>query len=103
MTLSKTDFLLPVIAFFALALFCLSPYGSPPLALLLGVVFGLSLGNPYPERSKAVSGVLLKVCVVLLGFGMNIALVLQAGSQGFVFAAVMIAATLLLGTVLGVP
>jgi uncharacterized integral membrane protein (TIGR00698 family) len=101
MTDLKSRFSLPVLAFFLLALFCLSPFSSPPLALLLGVGFGLSLGNPYPERSKAISGLLLKVCVVLLGFGMNIMLVLQAGAQGFVFAAVMIAATLLLGTVLG--
>lgn len=101
MTDLKPAFSLPVLIFFALALFCLSPYSSPPLALLLGVGLGLTLGNPYPERSKTISGLLLKICVVLLGFGMNIMLVLQAGAQGFVFAAVMIAATLLLGTLLG--
>ncbi|MDB5490998.1 MAG: hypothetical protein JWO78_847 [Micavibrio sp.] len=100
----KTDHFpvsLPVITFFTLALFCLTPFCAPPLALLLGVGIGVSLGNPYPERSKAVSGFLLKVCIVLLGFGMDIALVIQAGAQGFVFAATMIAATLLLGALLG--
>lgn len=101
MTSIKPPYSLPVLLFFALALFCLSPFGSPPVALLLGVVFGLSLGNPFPSESKKLSGLLLKTCVVLLGFGMNLALVLHAGAQGFVFAAATIAATLTLGTVLG--
>jgi len=40
---------------------------------------------------------LLQICVVLLGFGMNLPMVLRLGLNGSVFAAATIGATLLLG------
>lgn len=87
--------------FFIVLAWCLTPWGSPSIALALGVAFALLLENPFPAQSKRVSGLLLKFCVVLLGFGMDLLTVLKAGADGAVFAAVAIAVTLILGTWLG--
>lgn len=74
---------------------------SPPLALALGIVFGLFLPHPYPKQTKSVSKTLLQVCVVGLGFGMNLHDVLRAGKSGFLYTALGIAATMALGIGLG--
>lgn len=83
--------------FIAAALFCLSPWASPPLALALGMGLALTLGNPYSHISKHAAKALLQACVVGLGFGMNLAVVLAAGKSGMLFAAGSILGTLALG------
>ena len=72
------DRLRPV-AFFALVLLCITPWGSPPLALALGILLALTLGNPYAAKGKQVSARLLQISVVLLGFMLATKLV-HAGS-----------------------
>ncbi len=83
--------------FFGIASCCLTDWISPPAALTLGILVALTLGNPVPTASRWVAKYLLQTCVVLLGFGMNLAVVLQAGSRGSLFAAASIAATFWLG------
>ena len=80
---------------------CVAPWASPPLALALGIALAAGLENPFPQASKRTAAVLLKGCVVLLGAGMNLAVVLHAGANGMLFAAGSIAATLLLGAMMG--
>jgi uncharacterized integral membrane protein (TIGR00698 family) len=75
--------------------------GSPPVALLAGVVLALCLGNPFPKHGHKASKYLLQGCVVLLGFGMNLTTILRAGLNGSVFAALTIGATLSVGYWLG--
>ena len=87
--------------FAAALLFCLSPWSSPALALGLGLTLALTLGNPYPAGSKNAAKLLLPGCVVLLGFGMNLSVVLAAGQRGLLLAAGSIAVTLGLGYGLG--
>jgi uncharacterized integral membrane protein (TIGR00698 family) len=87
--------------FVASIVFCLTAWASPPLALTLGIALALCSDNPFPKASKKVAAFLLKACVVLLGFGMNLLVVLHAGANGMVFAAGSIGLTLLLGTLLG--
>lgn len=74
---------------------------SPPVALLMGLVYGLSFAHPYHVDAHRLSRLLLQVSVVGLGFGMNLAQVLQAGRSGFVYTAVSITFALLLGWGLG--
>ncbi len=74
---------------------------SPPLALLAGIVFALTLAHPYTAESKELSRFLLQASVVLLGFGMNLDEVLHAGAAGFLYTAISISAALLLGWALG--
>jgi uncharacterized integral membrane protein (TIGR00698 family) len=70
-------------------------------ALLLGLIVALTVGNPYGKFSKKTSGILLRTCVVLIGFGMNLDTAMLAGKQGFTFSAITIFGTLLLGIGIG--
>lgn len=92
---------LKITLFVAGIVFCLTAWASPPLALTLGIALAFCADNPFPKESKQVAAFLLKACVALLGFGMNLLVVLHAGANGMVFAAGSIGLTLLLGTLLG--
>lgn len=81
--------------------FCLSPWASPPISLGLGMLLALTYENPYHQISKLAAKHLLQACVVFLGFGMNLVVVLQAGKSGMLFAVGSIAGTLTLGYVAG--
>jgi len=83
------------------AAFCLTPWGSPPLALALGAALALTIGNPRPGPSRTAAKYLLQVSVVMLGFSMDLRKVLEAGASGMVFAAATITATLALGWATG--
>jgi uncharacterized integral membrane protein (TIGR00698 family) len=80
--------------------FCLTPWASPPLALLAGLFFGAVASHPYPGESRQISKYLLQAAVVGLGFGMNLQQVLRAGRSGFLYTAVGIAFALTVGTLL---
>ncbi|MBD1845859.1 putative sulfate exporter family transporter [Cyanobacteria bacterium FACHB-63] len=83
--------------FLSLAGGCLTHWVSSPAALSLGILFTLTLENPFPLATKIVAKYLLQICVVLLGFSLNLTIVLQAGSQGVFLGAGSIGATFLLG------
>ena len=81
--------------------FCLTPWASPPLALVAGLFFGAIASHPYPGESRQISKYLLQAAVVGLGFGMNLQQVLRVGRSGFLYTAVGIAFALILGTTIG--
>lgn len=86
---------------FALIIFaCLLGFISPPLALSLGLFFGLALGSPELPLSKF-SKILLQVSVVGLGFGMDLGSVIEAGKMGFWMTTCIIFGSLLVGSLLG--
>jgi len=87
--------------FIILAIFVLTPYGSPPVALALGLVIAFTIENPFPEIEGPVTKYLLQASVVLLGFGMNLGAVYQAGRDGILFTIATIFGTLVLGFVVG--
>ena len=89
------------LAFVALALATLTGRVSPPLALATGLVFALTLGNPFPDATSRAAKWLLQASVVGLGFGMNLAAVWAAGKTGFWFTTATILGTLALGFWLG--
>ena len=74
---------------------------SPPVALLVGILLGLSFKHPYAAASRTGARILLQVSVVALGFGMNLHEVLKAGRSGFIYTALGISFALLLGLTLG--
>jgi uncharacterized integral membrane protein (TIGR00698 family) len=78
--------------------FCLTPWASPPLALLAGLFFGAVASHPYPGESRQISKYLLQAAVVGLGFGMNLHQVLRAGRSGFLYTAIGIVFALVVGT-----
>lgn len=87
--------------FVLIILFCLSPYGSPPVALALGLVVAFAFGNPFPGLSGKPTRYLLQASVVLLGFGMNLGAVYKAGKDGILFTIATIFGTLVLGYFVG--
>lgn len=84
-----------------IALFILSAFVSPAIALFVGIVFALLLKNPYPGGSKKVSKYLLQIAVVGLGFGMNLHESLQAGGEGMLFTIVSVVGVMVLGFFVG--
>ncbi|MEA2328040.1 MAG: hypothetical protein QOE68_2999 [Thermoanaerobaculia bacterium] len=92
---------LRIAVFAALLIFCVTPWASPPIALTLGLALALTLGHPFASRNSKATKLLLQTSVVLLGFGMNLQKVAEAGRTGFVFTIVTIVGTLLLGFLLG--
>ncbi len=89
------------ILFLLLILVCLLPLVSPPIALLLGLIAAFTFGNPFPAETKKTTKILLQVSVVLLGFGMSLGKVLEAGKNGVLFTIATIFGTLALGYLVG--
>ena len=74
---------------------------SPPVALAVGLAFGLFFPHPYNLESKKISKWLLQASVVGLGFGMNLHQVLRAGRSGFVYTVLGISFAMVAGMGLG--
>lgn len=91
----------PKLIFFLALIFTVTPWASPPIALAIGLAFGLFFTNPFAKQTKSYSKTLLQVCVVGLGFGMNLQQVIRAGRSGFIYTALGITATMALGLALG--
>jgi uncharacterized integral membrane protein (TIGR00698 family) len=86
---------------FLVALALATASGSAPIALVTGALVGLTIRHPYVEQARALSKTLLQLCVVGLGFGMDLTQVVAAGRSSFVSTAISIALTLVLGVWLG--
>ena len=89
------------IIFITCAVLCLTPWITPPVALLMGLIIAQFVGHPYIQHNKKFTTKLLQVSVVGLGFGMNIQTAMQAGKQGLLFNIASITGTLVLGALLG--
>jgi uncharacterized integral membrane protein (TIGR00698 family) len=80
---------------------CLTPWVSPPIALVLGLIIALFIGHPFLHLNHKATHVLLQLSVVGLGFGMNVGSALKAGREGILFTIASITGTLLFGLLLG--
>lgn len=87
--------------FIILVLFSLSPYGSAPAALALGLLLAFTIGSPFPALNGKPTRLLLQASVVLLGFGMDLKTVYAAGRDGILFTIATIFGTLILGYLIG--
>lgn len=90
-----------VVVYLVLAFLCLTPFVTAPLALLLGLVFALTLGTPFPAFNKKASKYLLQISVVGLGFGMNMHEALKAGYDGIVFTLFSVVSVMFFGLLIG--
>ncbi len=93
--------LLPKILFVLALALSFTGLLSPPIALTVGILFGLSFPHPYLDESRGIARTLLQGSVVALGFGMNLHEVLKAGRSGFIYTALGISFALLAGLALG--
>ncbi len=87
--------------FFILTLLCLLPGITPPIALIIGILFAVFFSHPFLPFNNKATRILLQISVVGLGFGMNINSALQAGKSGFLFTVVSIFFTLGIGYLIG--
>jgi uncharacterized integral membrane protein (TIGR00698 family) len=93
--------MLPRIVFLLGLLVGASGLVSPPVALAMGLVFGLVFPHPYGTEAKKFSKFLLQASVVGLGFGMNLHEVVRAGRSGFLYTVLGISFALITGMGLG--
>jgi uncharacterized integral membrane protein (TIGR00698 family) len=81
---------------------CLSPFITPPIALLMGLIIAQFIGHPYLHLNNRATHILLQISVVGLGFGMNVSSAMKAGKDGIIFTIVSIIGTLIIGYVMGI-
>ncbi|PLY02865.1 MAG: putative sulfate exporter family transporter [Desulfuromonas sp.] len=84
-----------------LFLLCALPFVSSPIALVAGLIYALTAGNPLPRQTAVLSKLLLKVAVIGLGFGVNFQQVISIAKDSLPLTLVTIVATVLLGAFLG--
>ncbi len=80
---------------------CLTAWASSAIALLIGVLLAILLGNPYLKESQKYTHVLLGFSVIGLGAGMNLQVIGKVGLQGVGYTVIGIGTALLAGTLLG--
>lgn len=80
---------------------CCFPFTTSSWALLLGLLFALTLGNPFPQQSGQWGSVLLRASVVGLGFGINTQVLLAAGRQNIGTTTIFVLGVLGAGFLLG--
>lgn len=89
------------VIFLLATVFCLSPFITPPIALLLGLIIAQFIGHPYLHLNHRATHILLQVSVVGLGFGMNVTSAMKAGKEGIIFTIISIIGTLIIGFFIG--
>jgi len=89
------------VIFLLLVVLCISPYITPPIALLLGLIVAQFIGHPYLHLNHKATHILLQVSVVGLGFGMSVTNAIKAGKEGVLFTIVSIIGTLIIGYFMG--
>ncbi len=90
------------------AAFFILPWFSPAsrnhasgIAVICGVIFAVTWGNPYESITAKATSPLLGIAIVGMGFGMNLLEVLRAGAHGIIYTFVGISLGLGLGVFLG--
>ncbi|MDT8410149.1 MAG: putative sulfate exporter family transporter [Wenzhouxiangellaceae bacterium] len=89
------------LGFVALALLMLLPVMTAPVGLAAGLAFALLFGNPFKDITPGLAGLMLKTCVVGLGFGLPIAMVVSTGLTGLWVTGLGVMTILALGVGLG--
>ncbi|REC46529.1 YeiH family protein [Chryseobacterium pennipullorum] len=87
--------------FIILAVLCLSPLISSPIALALGLGLAVFVGNPFEKNLHRYIHLLLQISIVGLGFGLKLDEALQAGKTGLMLTVVSIITVMGLGYILG--
>jgi uncharacterized integral membrane protein (TIGR00698 family) len=93
--------MIPTLLFLLALGLAASGWASPPVALAIGLAFGLLFKNPFAAPAAKYSRLLLQASVVGLGFGMNLHVVLRAGRSGFLYTLLGIAFAMSAGMALG--
>ena len=87
--------------FLIIGLYCLSSWSSSGIALLMGVILAVVIGNPWANQTKILTHKLLSLAVMGLGAGMNLTVVAKVGLQGVGYTVLSIMLAFIFGTLLG--
>jgi uncharacterized membrane protein YadS len=87
--------------FIFLIVFCLSPLGSAPAALILGIGLALTIGTPFPYFRGRPTWLLFEASVILLGFGADVRAVYQVLKGRVLFIIAGMAVFLIIGYIAG--
>jgi len=71
------------------------------LALVLGIVFAIVLGNPYEGKTGNITSNLLKISVVGIGFGYPLSAISELSTSSFYFVIIFIVLTIIIGLFIG--
>lgn len=97
----EIDNRLRAVLLFALVGLCFFPFIKPAVGLILGIGYGLGVGNPWYRVTDRWNKYLLQMSVVGLGFNLNIKDILEEGVDAIWFTISAIALTMLVGVFLG--
>lgn len=87
------------ILYFGIFILCFAPFMSSAIALLIGIGFALfGFQNQIFSKHKSL---VLQVAIVLMGFGMNLAQVIETSKSGFLITFLSVSLTLALGIFIG--
>ena len=89
------------IVFVLLAVICLTPIVSSPIALLLGFILAVFIGNSFEKNLHQYIHLLLQISIVGLGFGLKLNEALEAGKSGLVLTVISIFTIMILGYFIG--
>ncbi|MDD2797505.1 MAG: putative sulfate exporter family transporter [Bacteroidales bacterium] len=89
------------LSFTLLAGISLLPVVTPSIALFGGLIFALTIGNPFPTQTRKISKHSLQIAVVGLGFGMNLHESLKTGLDGIGFTLFSVASIMIIGFFVG--
>src|SRR5260370_16909551 len=81
--------LLPKILFVLALALSFTGLLSPPIALTMGILFGLSFPHPYLDESRCIARTLLQSSLVSLGFFINLHDVLKSRLSGSIYTALI--------------
>ncbi|REH54762.1 putative integral membrane protein (TIGR00698 family) [Tenacibaculum gallaicum] len=75
----------------------LTGYISSSFALISGFIITYIFSNPFPEKTKKATQILLKISVIGLGFGMSLTETIQTSKEGLTLTTLSIILTVILG------
>lgn len=100
--LKKVAFILCAAAFFAVPwIWEITRDWAPGIAVLAGIIFAVTWGNPFSKYTSKITSPLLGVAIVGMGCGMDLIKVLHAGASGFIYTLIGITAGIGLGVLIG--
>jgi uncharacterized integral membrane protein (TIGR00698 family) len=100
---SKLNIKSSKLLFFGLIILLLFPFGwiSSLVALVIGMLFAIILGNPYQQESGKITKKLLQISIIGIGFGTSAITALELGVASFGLIFGFIVFTLFVGLFFG--
>lgn len=89
------------VLYIGVAILCLMPFVSAPIALFAGLAVAFTVGAPFGKFNKWASKYLLQLSVVGLGFGMNLTESVRTGRDGMISTLVTVSGVMLAGLFIG--